>query len=195
MLQRILLRMKDMTAEKQLIRPVHGKPRLAIFTDGGFESSTGTGRIGMVIRIVGEHWSPNNTETKPNNIILFNTKRLKTKQISSSGPELLALLYGTKHIWSVLYLCRSLWGETLGRPLIVIDSKPVYDQLATGQAQSEPRLGPALRYTIEQLVLMNAEVMWSRRANQEADCLTRPGWPTRQAGEVRGTAAQREQTS
>ena len=43
---------------------------------------------------------------------------------------------------------------------------------------SEPKLGPALLYPIQELELLNAKKEWSERKNQEADVLTKAIWPS-----------------
>ena len=62
--------------------------------------------------------------------------------------------------------------------MVVIDCKPVYDQLRRKETISEPKLGPALLYTIQELELINAKTEWSERKNQEADVLTKAIWPS-----------------
>jgi hypothetical protein len=109
---------------------------------------------------------------------MFSTKSHKQLHVSSSGPELLALLWGLKNLWRLQYLCRSLWNDELVRPMIIIDSKPVYDQIRKKEAVSEPKLGPALLYAIQEMELLDAVLGWSPRRYQEADVLTKAVWPT-----------------
>ncbi len=54
------------------------------------------------------------------------------------------------------------------RPLIIINSKPVYDQIRKKEAVSEPKLGPALLYAIQEMELLDAVLGWSPRRYQEA---------------------------
>ena len=178
-LRRVLAKMQQMGAQRMTIRKFLGRPRLALFTDGGFESSTGRGRLGFVIRLISEHWTPESTtRSDGSNVLMFSTKAHKQLHVSSSGPELIALQWGVKNLWRLQYLCRSLWGEDLQDPMVVIDCKPVYDQLRRQETISEPKLGPALLYTIQELDLINAITKWSPRKNQEADVLTKAIWPS-----------------
>jgi ribonuclease HI len=176
-LRRVLTRMQQMGAQKLEIKKVTGRPRLALFTDGGFESSTGKARLGFVIRLISDQWKPGEV-TDGSNILMFSTKSHKQLHVSSSGPELLALLWGLKNLWRLQYLCRSLWNDELVRPMIIIDSKPVYDQIRKKEAVSEPKLGPALLYAIQEMELLDAVLGWSPRRYQEADVLTKAVWPT-----------------
>ena len=102
----------------------------------------------------------------------------------------MALHWGVKNLWHCVYLCRTLWGEGLAPPLIVLDSKAVYDQLRSGTAASEPKLGPALKYIVQELEDLEAQVMWSPRKNQIADSLTKAIWPKAPASVSLGKALQ-----
>ncbi len=176
-LMRVLTKMQQMGAERLKIRKVSGRPRLALFTDGGFEPSTGKGRLGFVIRLISEAWKPGE-DTDGANLLMFSSKPHKQVHVSSSGPELIALQWGVKNLWRLQYLCHSLWGDDLQQPLVVIDCKPVYDQIRRKETVSEPKLGPALLYTIQELEMLNAILGWSPRKYQEADVLTKAIWPS-----------------
>ncbi len=100
--------MQLMGAQRLEIRRMVGRPRLALFTDGGFESSTGKCRLGFVIRLISEHWKPGEA-TDGSNVLMFSTKAHKQLHVSSSGPELFALLWGLKNLWRLQNLCQALW--------------------------------------------------------------------------------------
>ncbi len=55
------------------------------------------------------------------------------------------------------YLYRTLWGDELQDPMVVIDCKPIYDHLRRKETISEPKLDPALLYTIQEIELINAK--------------------------------------
>ncbi len=69
---------------------------------------------------------------------------------------------------------RELWGaEGVDRPIVVIDSQPLYQQLRSGRAAAEPRLTATIKYMRQELEVMNAELRWTARSHQQADAMTR----------------------
>eukprot|EP00918_Siedleckia_nematoides_P039171 GHVU01085240.1.p1 GENE.GHVU01085240.1~~GHVU01085240.1.p1 ORF type:complete len:550 (-),score=40.12 GHVU01085240.1:623-2272(-) len=153
-----------------LLVPIEGNPQLSAYSDGGFKRKQRAGRAGFKIFLHGEGMteSPGRGE----NLIAWVTRRLKTVG-SSTAAELMALELVVKRLWGFISLLWKLW-RVHCKVTIYIDSRPLYQQLRTGQCNEEPVLEGILDYCITHCRAMNAKVEWIMRTQQLADELTKP---------------------
>uniref|UniRef100_A0A0G4G8L8 Uncharacterized protein n=1 Tax=Chromera velia CCMP2878 TaxID=1169474 RepID=A0A0G4G8L8_9ALVE len=73
------------------------------------------------------------------NLVACGSKRTKQKFISSTSCEMASMVDGVKAAYKTRDIAFRLFGK-LPRVIVVMDSKPLYDQIESGLARSEPRM-------------------------------------------------------
>jgi hypothetical protein len=150
--------------------------RAALYVDGGRSTSSQLGRLGWRVHLVdADTWMPELRE-KSNCVLWACVAPNKTVYASSTGAETAALKEGLKGLWGIHLLAQELWGSQYFRPVVLCDSRALYDQLRAGKSASEPKLTPTIRYCIQELRELGAEFRWIERELQLADELTRLTW-------------------
>eukprot|EP00918_Siedleckia_nematoides_P107036 GHVU01233374.1.p1 GENE.GHVU01233374.1~~GHVU01233374.1.p1 ORF type:complete len:1414 (+),score=120.93 GHVU01233374.1:692-4933(+) len=176
--KRLLNAMKRvLTAMKQnpcplVLRAINGEPCLECYCDASFKFSEMSSRLGYIIYLRG---SDDTTSDSDSNPIAWATKRERRLLDSSTSAELLALKLLVKTTWEFLPVIQSFWRKR-ARVRVLIDSRPLYDQLRMGRCKAEPSLNKQLGYVLQELKQLNSSVQWIPREKQKADVLTKPIW-------------------
>eukprot|EP00918_Siedleckia_nematoides_P018363 GHVU01039261.1.p1 GENE.GHVU01039261.1~~GHVU01039261.1.p1 ORF type:complete len:390 (+),score=25.48 GHVU01039261.1:1-1170(+) len=171
LLMRVLAALKT-NPSPLIMRPIRGNPRLVCYSDAAYKMSDMSSRLGYIIYLRGEE----DDDDCDVNAIAWATKSVKEKLDSSTSAELMGLKLVIKTVWEYVPVIQSLFGI---EPLIniLIDSRPLYDQIRFGRCRSEPKMNKHLEYVLQEMEALNAKVEWIPRAKQWADALTKPIWP------------------
>eukprot|EP00918_Siedleckia_nematoides_P022876 GHVU01049222.1.p1 GENE.GHVU01049222.1~~GHVU01049222.1.p1 ORF type:complete len:235 (-),score=9.64 GHVU01049222.1:156-860(-) len=150
------------------LKTIHGTPVLHAYTDASFQRKLRTGRAGWKVFLLGADDEPGGLY----NTIAWATRKLKSVG-SSTSAELMALEFLVKRLWTYISLIWKVW-RVRCQVYIYIDSRPLFDQLRTGQCKEEPGFEGVLDYCITNSKAMRAEIEWIERDRQLADDLTKP---------------------
>ena len=123
-----MLQSMQQSNERLVLRAVHGRPRLVLYTDAAFDRKLGEARLGYVIVVAGDGWSIEANDQS--NWVSWGSKRFRQEVISSTSAETYAGLLGIRKLWGPLRLMKELWDdEGVDRPIVVIDSQPLYSEI------------------------------------------------------------------
>uniref|UniRef100_A0A0K6S964 Reverse transcriptase Ty1/copia-type domain-containing protein n=2 Tax=Chromera velia CCMP2878 TaxID=1169474 RepID=A0A0K6S964_9ALVE len=148
---------------------------LYIFNDSSFFTLSKEGRQAWMHFLVDATWRLESDDEW--NLVTCGSKRTKQKFISSTSCEMVSMVDGVKAAYKTRDIAFRLFGK-LPRVIVVMDSKPLYDQIESGLARSEPRMQGTLDYLMQEIggEGLDAQVVWVKRELQRADVLTRAVW-------------------
>uniref|UniRef100_A0A0G4HB64 Uncharacterized protein n=1 Tax=Chromera velia CCMP2878 TaxID=1169474 RepID=A0A0G4HB64_9ALVE len=106
------------------------------------------------------------------NTVVWASKKCTRKLGSTTTAELFAMRDGVKLSFSVFNLIKKLW-EVFPKVLVVSDSQPLMNQLASRQCKSEPHQQAELEYVLQELADLGATVKWVPTGQQRADRQTK----------------------
>eukprot|EP00919_Chromeraceae_sp_WS-2016_P075552 GHVR01178719.1.p1 GENE.GHVR01178719.1~~GHVR01178719.1.p1 ORF type:complete len:449 (+),score=51.59 GHVR01178719.1:645-1991(+) len=132
----LVLQTLKQTPSTLKLQGLPGDVKLVLFTDASYERDTFEGRLGWKVFLVDVDWRVYNGSLTTN-LVLWGTKRDKTKHGSSTSAELLALDKGIRSLWGVKRLVTQLWGQCIGVE-IYIDCNPLCHQLQSGRCMEDP---------------------------------------------------------
>uniref|UniRef100_A0A0G4HXG1 Uncharacterized protein n=1 Tax=Chromera velia CCMP2878 TaxID=1169474 RepID=A0A0G4HXG1_9ALVE len=145
------------------------------FNGSSFFTLSKEGRQAWMHFLVDATWRLENDDEW--NLVACGSKRTKQKFISSTSCEMVSMVDGVKAAYKTRDIAFRLFGK-LPRVIVVTDSKPLYDQIESGLARSEPRMQGTLDYLMQEIggEGLDAQVVWVKREFQRADVLTRAVW-------------------
>uniref|UniRef100_A0A0G4HYC6 RNase H type-1 domain-containing protein n=1 Tax=Chromera velia CCMP2878 TaxID=1169474 RepID=A0A0G4HYC6_9ALVE len=145
---------------------------LYIFNDSSFFTLSKEGRQAWMHFLVNATWRLESDDEW--NLVACGSKRTKQKFISSTSCEMVSMVDGVKAAYKMRDIAFRLFGK-LPRVIMVMDSKPLYDQIESGLARSEPCMQGTLDYLMQEIggKGLDAQVVWVKREFQRADVLTR----------------------
>uniref|UniRef100_A0A0G4HQ82 Uncharacterized protein n=1 Tax=Chromera velia CCMP2878 TaxID=1169474 RepID=A0A0G4HQ82_9ALVE len=150
---------------------------LYIFNDSSFFTLSKEGRQAWMHFLVDAMWRLESDNEW--NLVACGSKRTKQKFISSSGTscEMVSMVDGVKAAYKTRDIAFRLFGK-LPRVIVVTDSKPLYDQIESGLARSEPRMQGTLDYLMQEIrgEGLDTQIVWVKREFQRVDVLIRAVW-------------------
>uniref|UniRef100_A0A0G4I103 RNase H type-1 domain-containing protein n=1 Tax=Chromera velia CCMP2878 TaxID=1169474 RepID=A0A0G4I103_9ALVE len=132
-------------------------PKLVLFVDAAYSLSRCEGRGGFEAYLVDKKESIANVRFS--NLVVWKSKRIKRKLISSTSAELCALIDGVKQSFQWKQLAEALWMKPL-EVEVYTDSAPLMEQLESGQSRREPHMDGLLAYARQELRALKAKVLW-----------------------------------
>uniref|UniRef100_A0A0G4I233 Uncharacterized protein n=1 Tax=Chromera velia CCMP2878 TaxID=1169474 RepID=A0A0G4I233_9ALVE len=163
------LELIELSAEEQTDESFFGgvdDPKLALFVDAAYSLSRCEGRGGFEAYLVDKKESIANMRFS--NLVVWKSKRIKRKLISSTSAELCALVDGVKQSFQWKRLAEALWMKPL-EVEVYTDSALLMEQLESGQSRREPRMDGLLVYARQELRALKAKVLWVQTDRQRAD--------------------------
>eukprot|EP00918_Siedleckia_nematoides_P025669 GHVU01055406.1.p1 GENE.GHVU01055406.1~~GHVU01055406.1.p1 ORF type:complete len:173 (+),score=18.11 GHVU01055406.1:556-1074(+) len=170
-MKRVLNAMKE-NPSPLVLRAINGDPCLHCYCDASYKLTEMSSRKGYSIYLRG---SLDQIDRSDDNEIAWATKQERRKLDSSTSAELLGMKLVVKAVWEFLPVIKSFWGKK-AEVRMLIDSRPLYDQLRIGRCKAEPSLNIQLEYVLQELKKLKAGVQWIPRDKQKADVMTKPLW-------------------
>lgn len=151
---------------------VVGCPMLLVHCDASFDVRRMEGRLGWQIQILGEDAPLVGLADALRNVIAWRAGRIRRKVASTTSAEMFALLDVLKVLPRYVGLVSALWGRVAVH--VCTDSAPLFAQMVSGFARSDPALQGTLEFLREALRDMRGKLHQVPTRLQRADGLTKP---------------------
>uniref|UniRef100_A0A0G4I424 Uncharacterized protein n=1 Tax=Chromera velia CCMP2878 TaxID=1169474 RepID=A0A0G4I424_9ALVE len=160
------------TAKPLKLKKVRRVPALVVWVDASYQLSLREGRLGWEMQILNQEEVGDLEKVSEDNTVVWASKKCTQKLGSTITAELFAMRDGVKLSFSVFNLIKKLWG-VFPKVLVVSDSQPLMNQLASRQCKSEPHQQAELEYVLQELADLGATVKWVPTGQQRADRQTK----------------------